>query len=83
MEDRPINRTFLCNCYFKLNENPKIKEAFKKYDLEQYIFSETEFKTALTFFDKNGDLNIPSWLIKSIRKYNILNIKKYSLWIKR
>ena len=83
MEDRPINRTFLCNCYFKLNENPKIKEAFKKYDLGQYIFSETEFKTALTFFDKNGDLNIPSWLIKSIRKYNILNIKKYSLWIKR
>lgn len=83
MEDRPLDRMFLCNCYFKLNENPKIKEAFNKYDLGQYIFSETEFKTALNFFDKNGDLNIPSWLIKSIRKYNILNIKKYSLWIKR
>lgn len=68
--------------YLELKRNPEIMKSIINYKLINLINSETDLKTACSFFNKDGKLKIHEWLF-DLNCNSITKINKYKTWIKK
>lgn len=68
--------------YLELKRNPEIMKSIINYKFINLINSETDLKTACSFFNKNGKLKIHEWLF-DLNCNSITKINKYKTWIKK
>ena len=68
--------------YLELKRNPEIMKSIINYKLINLINSETDLKTACSFFNKDGKLKIYEWLF-DLNCNSITKINKYKTWVKK